>query len=109
VPLLPSPSPSGSIALASVLLVLLTLEVVASDDVASVPSLLPVCCICNSSDCSSAANCWKADEKSLLLALVVLLLLVELELDALEVEVRKDVVLVDDALEVEDADLYQST
>jgi len=108
VPLLPSPSPSGSIALASVLLVLLTLEVVASDDVASVPSLLPVCCICNSSDCSSAANCWKADEKSLLLALVVLLL-VELELDALEVEVRKDVVLVDDALEVEDADLYQST
>lgn len=107
-PLLPSPSPSGSIALASVLLVLLTLEVVASDDVASVPSLLPVCCICNSSDCSSAANCWKADEKSLLLALVVLLL-VELELDALEVEVRKDVVLVDDALEVEDADLYQST
>ena len=107
-PLLPSPSPSGSIARASVLLVLLTLEVVASDDVASVPSLLPVCCICNSSDCSSAANCWKADEKSLLLALVVLLL-VELELDALEVEVRKDVVLVDDALEVEDADLYQST
>ena len=93
-------------ALARVLL-LLTLEVVASDDDASVASVLPVCCICNSRDCSSAANCWKADEKSLLLALV--LLLVELELDVLEVEVRKDVVLADDALEVEDADLYQST
>lgn len=93
-------------ALARVLLELLTLEVVATDDAASV-LVVPVCCICNSSDCSSEASCWKADEKSLLLALV--LLLVALELDVLEVEERKDVVLADDELEVEDADLYQST
>ena len=91
--------------LARVPLVLATLVLLATEAVASALAL-PLC-ICTSRDCSSEASCWKADEKSLLLALV--LLLVALDEAALEVEVRKDVVLVDDALEDEDVEPYQST
>jgi len=76
---------------------------------AALSVLLVPLCICRSRACSSEASCWKADEKSLLEPLVVLLVEVLLVLLALLVLVRNEVELADDALEVEDAELYQST
>jgi len=70
------------------------------------PVTLPLCMF-NSRACRSEANCWKAEEKSLLLALVELVVaLLEAEL---AVEVVKDVELAEDALEVEDVEPYQLT
>lgn len=70
------------------------------------PVVSPLC-ICSSRACSSEANCWKAEEKSVLLALVVLVVaLLEAEL---AVEVVKDVELAEDALEVEAVEPYQLT
>lgn len=68
--------------------------------------VLPLCMF-KSKACSSEANCWKAEEKSVLLALVVLVVaLLEAEL---AVEVVKDVELADDALELEAVEPYQLT
>ena len=106
---LPSWSPSLSIALVEVLL----LEAVeaafsraAVGEALVAPVRLPLCMFSKRA-CSSEANCWKAEEKSLLLALVELVVaLLEAEL---AVEVVKDVELAEDALEVEAVEPYQLT
>ena len=105
--MLPSLSPSLSMALVVVVLVEAVEARVLAVGAALVPPVTSPLCMFSSRACSSEANCWKAEEKSVLLALVELV--VALLEAVLAVEVVKDVELAEDALEVEAVEPYQLT